>query len=613
MAVAPLDVYSIVADPKRSADEKRAAIDMLYGAGAPPAAASDMRVASNDSVPSDSVMFGSGALNAPPAQAASDVPAGGMSMAPPAPAAAQAVSAATPAPPPAPPAPAGGMSLPPEPNMSPIPQVSEAQPAAQPAAPPAAEHGAGAPLAEPSADALTSAGVSGIVRAALRGTPARRVAEQDMPIGSVIAHAGAIPPEAKQALADDAAAQAKTALEEGEAAAKAHLDAAIGADINARDARAEREAVAAREKAGHEHVQRLDEGFEKLVKDTAVKPSDWWTTKDTGHKVLAVLSAVMFGLAGDPKGLDKIIDDDLALKQAQREKLLGARKNAIDTFRARLLSPEAAAAADRALAAQAVAAEATRLAEAAAAPEARLRAQQVAQQYQSEFDRLSAQMAKEEAGTVTTHLKHIPAGVIGGSPDLLATIKRLKDAGYNAEGIARVLAGGQYGNEASPDEAKRRVTFGAGDQVGYVGNESTQPEAQHMASALTGLRGAYNRILELTRSTGHTLAGPEKAALEANVASAMLKLQAMAKGEGANARLAGEMLERLEPLTGAAALKTGMLDANAVAQVTEARRLVDDQIESLKGELTPSPKTAPSGGKIQTLGKSKASLGFEAD
>src|SRR5690242_7384677 len=104
MAVAPQDVYRIIADPARSADEKRAAIDMLYGPA--PAAAPDMRLAEN-SVPSDSVMFGSGALNTPSAVAspvASD--AGGMSVAP-APAASVSQSAPAAA---APVASSGGMS-----------------------------------------------------------------------------------------------------------------------------------------------------------------------------------------------------------------------------------------------------------------------------------------------------------------------------------------------------------------------------------------------------------------------------------------------------------------------------------------------------------------------
>src|SRR5690349_7067144 len=153
MAVNPLDVYGIIADPNRSADDKRAAIDMLYGGVAAPPAAPDARLA-EVSVPSDSVMFGSGALNVPPAPSPAMSDAGGMSMAPP------------PAPAPvAPPMPvsAGGMSVAPaappapatsEPTMSVISPDALAAAASSKASTPAVStsHEGEAPPAEPSAD-----------------------------------------------------------------------------------------------------------------------------------------------------------------------------------------------------------------------------------------------------------------------------------------------------------------------------------------------------------------------------------------------------------------------------------------------------------------------------
>lgn len=619
MPVAPMDVYRIVADPTIDPAAKQQQIDMLYGVGAP-AAGPDVRTATmGDERASINAALSDPSLGAP-ATPPQQLDVGGkfslpiaspQTMAPPSLASLasedprQAIAASRIG--------AGGMPLV---TGSDIPNLAAAKPpAVSPdtnARPPMApEQGEQAVM--PTADDRFNAGVTQLVDSALRGSQARIIRAHDQPTASVIEHAGAIPDEVKQKIADDAEKESKLALEEGEAGAKTHLDAAIGFDNQAHEARTEQATFHAQQKAMREHVEKLDVDFEQMVKDTAVKPSDWWTTKSTGEKVVSTIAALMFGLAQNPQGLEKLIDDDLANRRLERDRKVGAFKTRIDAFRSRLLSPEAAHSADQSLAARAVAAEASRLAESAASPEARLRGQQVAQHFQTLADQHAEEMAARETGTIRTNIAHLPDRVVGGGANPLTVLKQAKEAGLNSEGVLRAMTGGSYGANESPDEAERRVTFGAGEQVGYVANKSSQPEMQNMATALSGLRGTYSRILELTRSTGHTIAGPEKAALQANVASSMLKLQAMAKGEGANARLAGEMLEKLGPLTGAAALSTGTTDASARAQVQEALRLVEDQEQGLKNVLTPSPKTAPSGGHIETLGKSKKALGFEKD
>lgn len=614
MAVSPLDVYRIVADPTLGPEAKSQQIDMLYGV-ASPQNGPDARVANVD--PS-SIMAGSGALDQPPGPPMSMSDAGGMSQggtggmsaAPPG-----AVGAPPMMVPPAPP-PTGIASnafsaVPPQ-NQSSISPEELAAAAANKASTPVGGGPAQQFAPPPTDDERFNSGVGQIVGGMLRGTPAHLVAAHDQPVSSVISRAGAVPEEMKAKMGEDAEKEAGIATQQGEEAATAHLNAAISADNQAGQARSDQKELVERERAGHEHIQRLDQEFEKLVKDTAVQPSDWWTSKDTGHKILAGIGAIMFGLAGDPKGLEKVIDDDLAMKQVNRTQRLGAFKSKIDDFRARLLSPEARQSAERALAFQAASAEALRLSEAAKAPEARLLGQQTAQHFQTLSDQAMAAMAEHEAAQVQTHIAHVPGRVAGGAPNPLTVLHQAKEAGLNPEGVVRVITGGQYGSGESPDEAKRRVIFTDG-QVGYVGNEGQQKETQEMASAVTGLKSAYARILDLSKSSGHTIAGKEKAQIQANVAAAMQKMQAVSKGEGANARMAGEMLKMLQPLTGAAALETGTLDANARAQIQEAYRLADETEESVKGTVTPTPKTAPSGGKIETLGKSKQSLGFEKE
>lgn len=622
MAVDPRDqVYGIVAHPTMDPDAKAKAIDMLYGVGAPPPAAGpDLRTAEGGpAAPTLGDAMSAFGGNAPPAtvQALEGPPPGAQ----------QPQASATDV---------GGA------NMGALFGGGEYKAPPVPSPPPPAEHGAEhgghgeAPghgagghggAAEGHGEAPSSAPADvdegKVAGAQIRSlfdemtgsVPGHRVAAHDQLAGAVTEKAAPIPDSVKQALGDDAKKEAALAIAQGDEASKAHLDAAIGFDNQAHQAHADRAALVEKNRANEAELKDKDQHFEQLVKDTAVKPGDWWSSKDTGHKILALISAAMFGLAGDPKGLQDLIDADLADKRLNREKLLGARKSAIDGFRNRMMSPEAADAAERALANQAVAAEAMRLGEAAKAPEARAAAERIAQEHLTQFDRHTEDWARLEGGTIRQNIANVPEHYTGGPKmSRVDAYAKLTKLGYTAEQIASALGpSGSIGGGESPDEGKRRVTFNAGEQVGYVANEGQQKEMQTLATAISGLKATYARIRELSKSSGHTIAGPEKAALQADIADGMQQLQAMAGGEGANKKVAGEMLQMLKPLTGAVALETGTMDANAIAQLNEAYRIVDNKEEAIKGVLTPSPKTRPHGGKIQTLGKSKQSLDFEKE
>ncbi|HVW26236.1 MAG TPA: hypothetical protein VHC69_12760 [Polyangiaceae bacterium] len=605
MAIDPLAVYRVVTDPNLSADAKKSQIDLLYSAGAPPDQTPDMRTAdvtetAPDPTAAAAAQYYAAADTSPtPPPVASDVPA-------PSPGALSSMPASV-----APPAAASIAPAPPPPgaNMS---SASSGAPIAAPApvVPPASAEVADVASPPVDDDARVSAGIRMLAQGAMRGTPARRIAAYDQPTASVTEHANTLPDDVKQAVADDAAKEGELAVQQGEDEAKSHLDMALGADIQARDARSQAAKLAADNAALQAHAAKLDDEFVKLTKDTAVRPEDWWASKSTAGKVTSLIGAVLFGLASSPDGLQRVMEQDLAARQANRDKMLGALKDKVNAFHSRLMTPEAQHAAEQALAAQAVAAESTRMAEAAKAPEARMRGLQLAQQFQTQYHEWAARMAAAEAGSIKTNIAHVPERVVGGAADPIATLERLHKLGLDTPEVIKTIMGGTYGTGASPDEGKRRVTFADG-HVGYVANEEQQKDTQETVSALGRLKSAYGRILQLSKSPGHTLAGKERAEIEANVALATQQLQSMAKGEGANARMAGEMLERLGPLVGDAALKTGTLDATARAQLQEAYRLAAGQEESIKDILTPSNKTAPSGGKIQTLGASKEAVGFE--
>ena len=84
----------------------------------------------------------------------------------------------------------------------------------------------------------------------------------------------------------------------------------------------------------------------------------------------------------------------------------------------------------------------------------------------------------------------------------------------------------------------------------------------------------------------------------------------MQKAGGANGRLAGEMMEKMGPLIGTGALDTIGSSANVRAGIEEAQRIFTNHVETIKRRLNPQHDTRESGGKIQTLGKSKQSLDF---
>jgi hypothetical protein len=360
----------------------------------------------------------------------------------------------------------------------------------------------------------------------------------------------------------------------------------------------------------------MGDEYKQLVKDTAVNPGTYWTSKDLGHGVLAAIGAFMFGLAHDPQGMKDAIDRGYAQRNLNRDKTLTANRQAIEDFKSRMLSPEAADLADRALATQAAAAEARRLSEAAAAPEARLKGQQAAQILEADLAQKQQQIAQLEADQAHKVYSHVQAHYTGraGLTKEQQVDDLIKNRHMPPDEAVRAVYGEGPKQESgeSPEEGKRRVTFSDGTP-GYVANESQQKDTQDVVMALGKYKSALRRIEQLSHSPGHTIGGKDKAAMEADVASAIRTLTAIAKGQGEQARMAGEMLTRLEPLTGSSALKTGVMDETARAQIAEAIRIADEEEEGIKGIVTPTPKATFRGGKLQTLGRSKESLGFTGE
>src|SRR5262252_1092339 len=295
-----LDTYRIVDDPNMSPDQKRAAIDALWAPDiTKPAMGPDLRTADVDP---RSIMAGSGdTSSAPPAPApsVSDVPVGGMSVAPP------------------PAAPAASVA--PAPTMSTISPEALASAAAEKGSTPAAP-----PPPGPTPNQIASQLVGEAARRALRGSPGHYVPGHEQPTTTVLEKTAPVPEEIKQRIHESQEKEQALIRERGDVAAKAALDTGIQADIEARDLRAKEAEQVRKDEAAKAHLRGLDDQFEKLRKDTELEPNAWWTHRDTGHKILALIAAGMFGLAGDPEGVSRMVKDDMERLSTERDKKLSA-------------------------------------------------------------------------------------------------------------------------------------------------------------------------------------------------------------------------------------------------------------------------------------------------
>lgn len=567
MAVSPVDVYKVYLDPTMDVASKTAAIDMMYGGGAPPPEAGpDLRTA--DVSLSDAMTAAAGG-NVPPSTL--------KALEAPRPPTSASVSDAMVA------FGAGG-------NVTPSQRAALGDPV-PPAPPPVSAPAAPAPArtetpAAPTPPAMGEAnrGLNMLVASKLgAGGPSRYIPGHDQKTGSTVEYREAIPEELKLNLGVDALHGSAQAIQRGEMEAKQHTEAAQAAEADKRRLESERAANAARQAGLQEHAKKLDEGFEKLAKDTEVRPGDFWATKSTGQKVLGVIASIMFGLAGKPELIDKMIDDDVAARQKQREKLLGARKSAIDNFRAQMLSPEAANAADRALATQAAASEMTRLAESAKAPEARQRGLELAAQYQQKYNALMAEMAEKEAKAVRESSQYIPGHSTGGQMSTAQLYDYLTTKAHLAPNDALTyIASGKYNPGLSPQQLAqqqdlmKRAVVGPDGKLYYAGEEKDARQAKDKISNV-GTINTETSFLESELAKG--LAGMDRGAVEAS----RNRLIGAWKGMGVE----GSKEYPIESLVGSSV--GDLISMKAKGGLAKARQMANDEVTGVMGNLYTDP------------------------
>lgn len=582
----PLDVYRVTMDPSLDPAGKRAALDMLYSGG--PAAPATLPDASMAQVDPSSIMAGSGGVDpstvapAPPPVATD---AGGMSGAP-----AMSEAPAVSLPPPAP-----------EANASPIPPGLGSSPPA-----PHAEQRRALTPEEAKNNLLGNA-----FDEETRGYAPRHVKAHDQKLFTEKQHMDPVPDEIKDRIETSQQAEQGLALAEGDRAAAAKLEEAQHLDEQAFAEQADRKAFEARNHLATQAVAQKEQEFQKAVEDSKQKPNSWWTDKTSGEKAVTWITALMFGLAQDPKGLDKFVDAHAEAAKNNRTARLSGLRSQIDTLKAKMVSPEAAAQMDRAMSYHVMATEAERYAAVARAPEIKANTEAVVQHLQTQAAEKTEAAWRLEHGAEMTKIAHVPDQYVGGrAPSALRAAKSFKDSGLSPEGGVRAATGGSYDDAGKEDDPERRVTFPDGTP-GYAA-KSERDSDQAELDAIGAQRENNAAILQLMQNPGlHSVGGVVSGKLKARIASNVRALGAQAKGEGANARFAGEMLKIMEPLTGEGAISGGTSDATAIAQIREANAIAQAAEDRLRKKLTPGIKANIQGGKVETLGSAKGEAAIE--
>lgn len=591
-----LETYQIVADPTLSPDEKQARMAALYEtpppdagplASAPPPTP-DARMASNDSAADDLAFLEQ-----------------------------HGHGYADPTAPPQPPPTAADVG----PNMSVAPPMSMPG-APAPAAPPAPGTGQGAPAAPPpSVDDQAAAAARGIIAASIRGTPGHVVAAHDQPVSTTVEKKEPIPEELKERIATGEAAQAGLKLKEGDLEEQNAIKNELVASESADKAQADFDQFKKMHAAEQKRMTDIDNEYQNMVKESAIEPDAWWTSKSTGGQIMTILGAVGMGLIGGPKMLHDMlqsqIKQDMDVRIGERDKRLGAFREKMKDVQGRLLSPEAAANMEMALGNRVAAAQAKQLEASAQSPEVRLKYQQAAQAMMTEAAKYEANMAAQEAGASRTQIAHVARQVVGGS-SVLQNLKRVNEAlGTKGTETLGILAGGALpGGKEEKTDIERRVIFPDG-AVGYAGSGGEADRMKTGVSAIGGLREGLSQIRRLASAPGHTIAGADKARIEANVAANLSTMLADAKSEGGGIRMSPEMIDKLQSLIGGRALETSTAGGTLNANIDEAMRILDAQESRMRSVVTPAPNTKVSGGKIETLGKNvtrtAADLGAEKE
>lgn len=436
----------------------------------------------------------------------------------------------------------------------------------------------------------------------------------EQPVSEMVSAKAPVPEETKEELKASQEAEAGLALKAGDVEAENAGKRERAAAENATQAYFDQEDFKQRMAHQEEEFRKASDDYQTLVKESAIEPNAFWTSKNTGQQIVSVLGAMMMGLGGRPEMMRDIIKDDMASRVGERDKQLSGFRQKLEDIKGRMVNPEAAQQMEYAMANRAAAAEAERLAASTQSPEAKMIAEQTAQHLLTEAAQAEANASAGEYET-RRQIAYVPARAVA-APSLLDRAHEVsKKTGMPLEEVVQRM-NGTYGGKVTAEDTKSMVLVPGGG-VYYTPNRPEEAQkATEQLKAANGLKDSYARLQQLMREggTGRTLDRANVARIQANIAANLSTLRASMEGGGGGMRMSPEMLDRLNPLTGANADDPKTFTSTVNAGLQEASRLLNAQEETLKSTLlTRPPSTLERGAPVKTGGASQASVGFKKE
>lgn len=602
-----LDAYKAFLDPGLSADEKKARIDSIY-AQPDPAAIADVApitMAAPAAGPDLRTADLGGQIVADPTGGGYQPPAGLPNTGSPAVSDVGAIQAGLKA--------AGA---------NPIGAPSPARPSAGAPAPGATPMTEGAAVMPPTPEQLADADMTSLARSSMlrRGGTIKAA---DIPTASVVEGREETPEAAaaKRDLEGSQLAEGMMAVSAGDQQAKAAHAAGEAADQDVFNAEAERSKERFVQAAAQKHLATIEDDYQKTLKDSELQPNAWFANKSTGQKITSVLGAIMLGLGGHPEMVTKIIDDDMAQRNANRDKMLGGKRQQISTFQNQMLSPEARMTMDHAMSLDIAAAQARQLAAAAAEPEMKMRAMQAAQQLstQSAAQRLAG--AQQEEKTVRTNIVHRQAQSFGGGMTPENAAKTAKELyGNDPQGVRKVMIaaeGGAPGMALTPEQEKdalsRRVVVPGTHTVLWAPREADAQAAQAELLAANHVMQGYGKLQQIMKSAGagRSLSPSEQGEIQAVAGNIKLALMNAEKDGSSGGRNSPELLDYLSALTGAKVGDVLGYDAQRMAELHTAAQQLNSRTNDRLGALSTKPFPPSVDAPMQTGGATEDAVGFK--
>jgi hypothetical protein len=368
--------------------------------------------------------------------------------------------------------------------------------------------------------------------------------------------------------------------------------------------REQQETMMRRQTLVNEHLDDLQKKYDQTVKDNQVNPNAYWANKNTGQTIMAVLGGLLLGLGGHPEMVTQIIQNDIAQRNLNASKNIGAAKEGVEFFKMKMSSQDAADQMELSMGQRIAAAEAERFASNSGSAEAKQKAEEYVAALNAQAAQNALEAARKEAGAHSTQIAIIPAHTAGGSPGgVPGAIGAGKKLGYTPRESLVIAAGGKVGGNEAPDDIGLRVIDPATGRV--AGWANTKEEKQDIQKSLQTNHAVINDLNQYEKllGLGESIAGPDKARMKVLSANIVRKLQTQ-ESEG---KLSRGFSEEMRPLFEPGGTEFVRLDASTKAALQQIRnefnhdsnsaRSIINKVPTSQSKVTPTAPRGPESGE----------------